>query len=161
MRVLFLAVSLFAFVFTVHPAEASDDKKKKVIELVQIMGGANMVKQIMEVMVPLMDQEIRKAAPGITEEHRKETLGVFIKEFHDASDIFLNDMIAVYDKVLTEKEIEASIAFYSTPEGKSLLKKMPQLMQAGMVAGQKWGEEVGRRAGEKATQKARSLGYKI
>lgn len=38
-------------------------------------------------------------------------------------------MIKGYQQTFTEEEIQASLKFYRTPEGKSIMQKMPQLMQ--------------------------------
>ena len=73
----------------------------------------------------------------------------------------MNALIPLYSKVLDDKELDAALGFYNTPEGKSMLKKMPQLMQGGMQIGQQWGAQVGQRAAQKVIQKARALGYQI
>jgi hypothetical protein len=44
--------------------------------------------------------------------------------------------VTIYAKELTDAEMDAAVAFYSTPEGQSLLNKMPQLMQEGAKIGQ-------------------------
>jgi hypothetical protein len=38
-------------------------------------------------------------------------------------------MIEGYRETFSEEEIQASLKFYRTPEGKSIMQKMPQLMQ--------------------------------
>jgi hypothetical protein len=40
--------------------------------------------------------------------------------------------VKIYSETLTEEELDGSIAFYRTPVGQSLLKKMPLIMQKSM-----------------------------
>lgn len=41
-------------------------------------------------------------------------------------------IVPVYQKYLTKREVEATTAFYSTPEGKSMLKKLSPMVNEGM-----------------------------
>jgi len=49
-------------------------------------------------------------------------------------DGMLDDMIPVYQKYLTHTDVDAMIAFYSSPTGKKLMQDMPQMMQEAMQA---------------------------
>ena len=61
----------------------------------------------------------------------------------------LEDMvIPIYVKHLTAEEMDASIAFYRTPIGQSILQKMPAVMQESMQAGQQWGMKLGQQIAE-------------
>ena len=42
------------------------------------------------------------------------------------------DFIRMYQDAFTEQEVRAAIAFYESPEGQSMLSKMPALMQRSM-----------------------------
>ncbi len=42
-----------------------------------------------------------------------------------------------YADTLSDGEMDAAIAFYTSPEGQAFLKKLPQLMQQGALIGQK------------------------
>ncbi len=50
--------------------------------------------------------------------------------------------VPIYQKYLTEDEVQALNAFYDTPAGKKLIKVQPQIMQESMMAGQQWGQAV-------------------
>jgi len=54
-----------------------------------------------------------------------------------------NLIVPIYDRHFTLKELQALVAFYKTPEGTSVITKMPVVMQESMMAGQKWGEILG------------------
>ena len=64
-------------------------------------------------------------------------------------------LVPVFAKHLTEEELEAAIAFYKTPEGASMLAKMPGLMQDSQQAGALWGEQLG----EQIIRALESKGY--
>jgi uncharacterized protein len=49
-------------------------------------------------------------------------------------DGMLDDMIPVYQKYLTQTDVDAMIAFYSSPTGKKLMHDMPQIMQEALQA---------------------------
>ena len=58
----------------------------------------------------------------------------FMKEFSKESKVFF---IKTYDKHFTEKEIDEIIKFYSSPVGKRMLKKQPDIMLEAFELGQK------------------------
>jgi hypothetical protein len=47
------------------------------------------------------------------------------------------EMVALYAEALTDAEVDAAIAHYTTPEGQSLLAKLPLLVQRGAALGEK------------------------
>jgi len=49
-------------------------------------------------------------------------------------DAMLDDMVPVYQKYLTQTDVDAMIAFYSSPTGKKLMQDMPQMMQEAQQA---------------------------
>jgi len=49
-------------------------------------------------------------------------------------DGMLDDMIPIYQKHLTQADVDAMIAFYSSPTGKKLMQEMPQIMQEALQA---------------------------
>ena len=51
-------------------------------------------------------------------------------------DEIIGAMVPIYQKHLTKSDLEAVIAFYSSPVGQKLLKEQPAMMAEGMQAGQ-------------------------
>jgi hypothetical protein len=49
-------------------------------------------------------------------------------------DAMLDDMIAIYQKHLTQADVDNMIVFYSSPTGKKLMQQMPQITQEAMQA---------------------------
>ena len=65
------------------------------------------------------------------------------------ADEMIEMVIPIYQKYLTEEDIQAINAFYNTPEGKKLIRVQPAIVQESVQAGQQWGEELARRVIEK------------
>jgi hypothetical protein len=55
---------------------------------------------------------------------------------------FLDRVVPVHEKHLTDPELDALIEFYRTPEGQSVLSKLPIIGQESMMIGQMWSMEV-------------------
>jgi len=51
-------------------------------------------------------------------------------------DEMFNAIIPIYQRHLTKADLDAAIAFYSSPAGQRLLKEQPAMMTEGMQAGQ-------------------------
>ena len=56
-------------------------------------------------------------------------------------DEMVDAMVPIYQRHLSHEDIEAILAFYSSPVGQKLLREQPAVMQEGM----KVGGEIGRR----------------
>ncbi|WP_374601383.1 DUF2059 domain-containing protein [Arenimonas sp.] len=52
------------------------------------------------------------------------------------------EITALFEKELTNAEVDAAVAYYRSPEGASLLAKQPALMQATMQIGQRRAQEI-------------------
>jgi hypothetical protein len=86
----------------------------------------------------------------VPEEFWKE----FEAEFLNTS---MDDLVAqlspVYQKHLTEADLQGIITFYSSPAGKKLAEKTPAIMQDSMQAGRAWGEAIGMKVMAKMKEK--------
>jgi hypothetical protein len=75
-------------------------------------------------------------------------------EFGNTSmDELVTMLVPVYEKHLTEKDLQEMIAFYQTPVGKKYAEKSPFIMQESMQVGQQWGMQVGTAFDEKLRAK--------
>jgi hypothetical protein len=61
----------------------------------------------------------------------------------------------VYEKNLTEADLNEIIKFYNTPVGKKMAEKTPAIMEQSMAAGQTWGQGVA----QKVMTKLKEKGY--
>lgn len=55
----------------------------------------------------------------------------------------------IYVKNLTREEMAATIQFYRSPVGQSVIRKLPAILQESMAVGQQWGQQLGRDAMER------------
>jgi hypothetical protein len=62
-------------------------------------------------------------------------------------------MIPVYDKYLTDKDLDALITFYTSPAGKKLAEVQPLMVRESMEAGAEWGKSVGLKVMERLKEK--------
>lgn len=118
-------------------APASREDVLKLLEVTRVrsqldlfMGG--MIDQIKA----SMRQSFTAKVPDATEKQLK-VLDTIADEMGSqlSTDELLSDMIPVYQRAYTKEDIRAIVDFYSTPAGKKLLDKTPQLMQEGMQVG--------------------------
>ena len=67
------------------------------------------------------------------------------------------DIRQIYIEELTDAEIDAALAFYRSPEGRSMMGKLPVLMQRGAEVGQRRAEELVPKALEEMQQAVKSV----
>ncbi len=135
--------SVGAVVFAATAAGATEQtartNEELARELMVLTGAGDLGRQVMGQMV----DAFRQSNPGIPSQFWDELVA-------SANADELIDMgVAVHVKHLTRAELEAAIAFYSSPEGRSLVAKLPVVMQESMAAGQAWGEKKGREIAER------------
>jgi len=100
--------------------------------LMQSTGSGEMGMQMMNQMLPALKQMIPSAPESFWTDVMSEV---------DANDI--EDMvIPVYQKYLTEEDIQAVNSFYQTEAGQKLIRVQPTIMQESMAIGQQWGQNL-------------------
>lgn len=107
-------------------------KTESIKQLMEISGAEQMGNMIMSQMLPALKQSIPDAPDefwqGISAEMN---IGELIES-----------IIPVYQKHLTEADIQSILQFYATPAGKKLISSQPLIMQESMQIGQQWGQSV-------------------
>jgi hypothetical protein len=113
--------------------------------------------QVMQQMRSASREQIKKRRPEITEEE----LSGMDQESEEIAKSFpvnelLQDMIPVYQKHLNRTDVDAIIAFYSSPTGQKMLREMPvmtsEAMQAAYPRMQKNLDAIMKRMDDKATE---------
>jgi uncharacterized protein len=130
LRPLFLSALALLFVIgTPHSAQADDAEKERLTrELLELTGSADLGKQMLDAMVLQF-----AGMPGVSQEY-VETFMELAKP-----EELVELVVPLYVAALDEATLKASIAFYSSPEGRKLIEVQPQLTQESMVLGQQWG----------------------
>jgi len=82
-------------------------------------------------------QSMEAQMTGITQKQKEELSKLshqLFDKFMDKEgvDQLLEDMIAVYQRHLTQSDVKAIVAFYSSPAGKKLLHEQPLMVQESM-----------------------------
>jgi hypothetical protein len=135
---LLLLSSFFAAAQTTTVSIAPDAASKEdVKKLFDVMASREqmqqMLQQVFSQMRTLSHQQIKQRHPDISDQEiaRMDRLSAdFIKKF--PVDDMLNDMMPIYQKHFTKSEIDALIAFYSSPAGQKFLHEMPAVTAEAM-----------------------------
>lgn len=141
--VLALVVGCSTAAFAQSATTTSPKLEARVRELLELTGSAGMAEQAMAQMMPAL----KEMAPGVPDDVWEEL------ENEMNVDGLIDEIIPVYIAGYTEAEIDAMIAFYSTPEGRSVIQKMPGVMSQTMLIGQQWGQNAAMRVFERLQQK--------
>jgi hypothetical protein len=123
-----------------QPAFAQDDsemssKEYKVREYLKLTGAEALSHQMIEQTVASM-----AAIPGLHPDFPQEFRNV-------AAETSFTDMtVPVYLEHLTEEDVDAAIAYWSSPAGQRMAAATPVITQQSMAIGQAWGAQVGEEA---------------
>ncbi len=135
-KALFFSV-LLASSFSAYADDGT--KEAKLSELLNVMGMDSMVEQMysqMEVMMQNMSTQmgVQPSEQAIFDEYYNQMILVMREDMSWAKMEPL--IVDIYDRNFTEKEINDMLVFYKTETGKSLLLKMPAVMQESMQISQ-------------------------
>jgi len=129
-------IVLTAMVLTGSNLKAAETGKQKQIE--ELLGLMNIDKMTEQTLAQL-PQQVRSMAgntdPAVTQAFLDKMMPIVKDRMSFAK--LKPEYVRIYSEVLTEGEVAASLRFYKSPEGQSLLKKMPVLMNRSMEVGQK------------------------
>ena len=87
-----------------------------------------MGKQMQQMAAQSMNLSLPNQTPAQKEAAMK-TLGEVMKLSMDSSKAMIEKVDVIYAEVYSEAELKAMLAFFDSPEGKSMLEKQPQVMQ--------------------------------
>lgn len=118
-----------------EPAASDAEKAALARELLEVTGSGELGVQVME----QMSEALRPMAPTLPDEF-------WDRAFADVdADELVELVVPIYIEHLTVEEMQAALDFYRTPEGRSLIEKMPVITQESFAAGQQWGIEIAQR----------------
>ncbi|HVO61772.1 MAG TPA: DUF2059 domain-containing protein [Terriglobales bacterium] len=155
-----LLLSLTAF-SQQAPAEIAASREQ-ILKLFEVMHIRQQMRVMMQGMAKqqsaLVRDSIKQRYPQITEDEMMHLSDFMVDTMKDFPvDGMLDDMIPVYQKHLTQPDVEAMIAFYSSPTGQKLMQEMPAMTSEGMQAAyprmQREMEQVMQRVEERMKQK--------
>lgn len=140
MRIAQLALAFFLSA-TVLPATAADKpaSEASVKRLIEVTNARKLIDGVMQQMDEVMRASMKQATAGQTLSAEQEAvllemqakLSSTVKEelTWDALEPMFLD---IYQTSFTQKEVDGMLAFYKSPAGQAVIKKMPQVMQTTM-----------------------------
>jgi hypothetical protein len=136
-RSVFLLCLMLALCFTTYPQASSEESSRtqRIQDLLELTGAGDLGVQVMNQMI----EHMQSAMPHVPAEWWNRFMSNV-----DPTD--LNEVvIPIYEKHFTDQEIDAMLQFYQTELGRSIISKLPTVMQESMVAGQLWGQQLATR----------------
>jgi hypothetical protein len=122
------------------PAKATPAKAESIEQMLIETDAKNMIAQMVYAVKPAIEQQTVQAAKEMLQKDQlsanelaivMQMQEILFEEMAASMswDTMKTLMIEGYRETFSEEEIQASLKFYRTPEGKSIMQKMPQLMQ--------------------------------
>lgn len=111
---------------------AQTHKDLKIAELLEMMGTTQTMKTSYEFFIA----NYKKQYPEAPAEFWQKATSLV-----NYADL-MKRIIPVYSKHFTEQEIDDLIKFYNSSTGKTMIEKMPMILQESMMLGQEWGIEL-------------------
>jgi uncharacterized protein len=131
---LFLCVPLSG-----QPNTPQEQKQAHIRKLLELTGSGKLGIQVMKQMI----DSLRTSMPKVPQKFWDD----FMKEAKPEQLVEL--IVPIYDKYLTDEDVQSLIQFYQSPVGKKVIQVLPQITQESMQAGQQWGAEIGQKVAEK------------
>lgn len=141
MRKLIFMTAVFMAALSFHSSEvyaqqANDKYAKTLYQMMDKSGGLEAVKLMVPQLVNMMKQQSPSLPNSFWEDFTKRWTQQFI-------DKMLERTTPIYQKYLTQKDLEAILAFYNTPAGRKLSASTPTITKEAMQKGQQLGMEIG------------------
>lgn len=125
----------------IDPVKAADIRR-----LLEIAGGKDMAQKSMDNMMSLFQNSLSKSLPP--GDASQKLIQLFLERLKTKLNVeaLQDQIVSIYDKYLTDDDIQGLIRFYQTPLGQRTLKVLPQILQESREAGFRLGEKAGREA---------------
>ncbi|MEO3430054.1 DUF2059 domain-containing protein [Pelagibius sp. CAU 1746] len=142
-------------------AEAQSRKLDMIRELLETSQTEALLREVLPDVLQHQKAVLSEVLPEVPEEVWDLALKEAEAAFRESIDAFLEQTIPIYDAYLTEEEVAALLAFYRTPEGRSVVQKLPLVTQEAMGASHQWGMAVGEEVRRRIIDRLKAEGYRI
>ena len=139
MRTCVLALLIATFLPAGALKAEEPTKEAQIEELLSLLNIDRMTEQSLA-QLPQQLKQMAPADPGLSQKFLEKMMPLIREKMSYAR--LKPEYVRIYSEVLTEPEIAPSLRFYRSPEGQSLLQKMPTLMNRSMEVGQKAFSEI-------------------
>jgi hypothetical protein len=112
----------------------SEQEVLKLLDLLQVEEGVKAtINAMKEQLKAGAEQNFRERVPDATPEQLKQVSTIVDESFSELKpDDMLKNLVPIYQKHLTRSDVEALIAFYTSPVGQKLRREQPALMRETM-----------------------------
>jgi hypothetical protein len=144
-------------------ANESPASREQILKLFEVMHirqqMRTMMAGVLKQQASLVRESIKQRYPQVTAEDLTQMDEFMLESMKGIPvDGMLDDMIPVYQKHLSQPDVEAMIRFYSSPTGQKLMQEMPAMTSEGIEAAyprmQRQMEKIMQRVEERMKQKA-------
>lgn len=139
---------ILAIAFSASAFSQSASKAEKIKKYMEVMGTTKLMDATMDNMITLYKKNYPLVDSAFWAAYKNEFM----------SGELINMLTPIYDKHLTEEDLDALIAFYSTDTGQKIIKSLPEIMKESMNVGAEWGREIGAKLIEQLKAKGYSTG---
>ena len=142
--------AFFAYSQTAPPstsaAQLNAAKLAKIRELINLMGTPRIAADMMRSQAASI-KKLMPFPPAAQDDFEKELLAsIHLNELVDL-------VVPIYDRYLSEEDVDGMLAFYRSPVGRRVTKALPEIAAESQEVGKKWGQGLGRKVGEKIGEK--------
>jgi uncharacterized protein len=149
------------FFLIVPPAQADQDTRSKILQLIELDGAAVVADAVIDRQRPLIRQSFLTGHPGIANKVADAYVDAFAAELTARRGQFLELIVDVYAKTFTAAEVDGLLAFYASPLGQKLRAVTPAILVGSRQAGAVWGRKNGAAVAAAAKAKLKIMGYQI
>jgi hypothetical protein len=146
MKNLLFIGSMIVLTTSIAHCQTPTDYQKTLRRMFEVSGTQESYKVAITQMFGMLKQQ-QKNVP-------EEVWAELQNEFNETS---LNDLVEmltpIYEKHLTQGDLQKVIDFYQSTVGKKFASKTPEIMQESMQVGQQWGMRIGQKFQERLKQK--------
>jgi hypothetical protein len=109
-------------------------KQENIKVLFQLMQTDSVVEKMMNSMIPIMMKSISQQQDSTAMSMMNATMKKMTEVMKDITKRLMNeDMLAIYDKYYTEKDIKDLVAFYKSSAGQKMVQVTPDLNKEMMM----------------------------
>ena len=142
-------------------AAAQATKVEKAQELFRVFQADGITEQMMEAAFAQMNAMTRQANPELPNEATEIIQQEVLAALKEAMPLLIEEVAKIYERVFTEEELDAILAFYKSPVGQSMIQKMPQMAGETMMLSQQWGMGLFEHLPGRVEQRLREEGYDL
>ncbi len=141
------AILFFLLAFTVHCSFGQTDPYQHSLkQLLEVSGTEASFSTVIKQMMTMVKQGNPNVPTTIWNDFEQEMLNTSL-------DDLVEMLVPVYQKHLSQEDLNSLIAFYQTPAGKKYAEKTPLIMQESMQVGQQWGMQIAQKIQQKLSEK--------